>query len=117
MSYDISIERKRCLERLCVESRILIKTDIREKIDKTLNPRSIETTAINREVIESSAKKASIELWTYILKHVVYEVPFSKLKAPCTRRVFENRVKKFYWLLDKELYFKKEKKLWKNESY
>lgn len=116
MSYDISRERKNELEKFCIDNLIGHKLDTIEKVNKSIGVRYLETRSINREVIESSAKKASSELWNYILKSIAYELTYSEVNPPCSRKVFYNRVKKFYWLLDKELYFKKEKKLWKNKS-
>lgn len=68
--------------------------------------------AINRallqkkcDLIEDVARKASNDLWTYIIDSVCYEFPLSYLQTiknmPCSRAAFYDVRRYFFYLLDK----------------
>lgn len=58
------------------------------------------------DLIESTAKEASPELWEYIIKSVCYEMPYWYIRdimnAPIGRSLFYDTRRYFFWLLDKK---------------
>ena len=56
-------------------------------------------------IIEEAAKETDEELWRYILRAAAYGDSYGRLKEvyhiPCSREKFQNRYRKFFWLLDK----------------
>lgn len=60
----------------------------------------------NIKLIEESAYEADEQLATYILKAVTQEFSFNYLKyyeeMPCSRDMFYDRYRKFFWILSKK---------------
>lgn len=56
-------------------------------------------------MVEQAAIEADPDLYTYILKAVTEELSFnmlkSKLDIPCSRDMYYDRYRRFFWLLDK----------------
>ncbi len=56
------------------------------------------------EMVENTAKEADPELASYILKGVGYGYSYEELRAkfglPCCKKVYYDRVRRFFWLLD-----------------
>lgn len=57
------------------------------------------------DMLEKTAIEADKELWAYILKGVTEGLSYDKLKArldiPCSKDIYYNRYRKFFYLLDK----------------
>lgn len=57
------------------------------------------------DLIENTAKEASPDLWSYIIKSVCYEMPFwyvqDIMQIPCSKSSFFDQRRYFFFLLDK----------------
>ena len=60
----------------------------------------------NMELVERVAKESDGYIYTWLLKAVTEDVPFSALQTvygiPCGKDMFYDRYRKFYWLLSQE---------------
>ena len=58
------------------------------------------------DLLERVAMEADRYLWTYILKAVTENLPYtylkSKLDIPCGRDMYYDRYRRFFWILNKE---------------
>ena len=58
------------------------------------------------DMLERAAKAADPDLWTYILKAVTEGFTYDQLNArfdiPCSKDVYYDLYRKFFWLLNKE---------------
>lgn len=57
------------------------------------------------KLIESTAMEADVDLWYYIVKAVTEGLAYTQLKTmfdiPCSRDMYYDRYRRFFWLLDK----------------
>lgn len=57
------------------------------------------------DMVENAAKSADPDLWKYILKAVTEDLSFtylkSRLEIPCSRDMYYDRYRRFFWLLSK----------------
>lgn len=57
------------------------------------------------DMIESAAKEAGADIYSYVLKGVTEGIPYSVLRMkasmPCCRNEYYDRYRRFFWILDK----------------
>ena len=81
-----------------------IKTDTDQVEFKDPTFRTVEKREelVNKiKAIEDTAKLSGEDLSAYILECVCFGKSYDVLKAPCGRRQFYERYRKFFWILDK----------------
>ena len=77
----------------------------RSDISDPSGDRAVRAADLSRriEMVDRNCKDADAKLYDYIFKAAVYSVPYDKMKdISCSKPVFYDRYKKFFFLLDKE---------------
>ena len=101
-------EWKNLLEKFKMEvGRDLIRVNGRNFPERPTENLGISLGEISGKVsiIEEVARETDGELWSYILRAVGYGDSYGRLKEvykmPCSRGIFSEKYRKFFWLLDK----------------
>ncbi|MBO7450923.1 MAG: hypothetical protein J6U54_11210 [Clostridiales bacterium] len=58
----------------------------------------------NMDLVEKTAQEADKDIWKFILigvtEGVAYEFLYSRLEIPCSKDIYYDRYRRFFWLLD-----------------